>query len=74
MLPSLKFTMFLSFDSFTEAVKSHEMTRNANVVNIDINEGQQLLAQLKDYIERLQEKSQNKHKPGPDAGDNLGFS
>ena len=50
LLPSLKFTMFLFFDLLIEAVKSHEMTRNANVVNIDINEGQQLLVQLKDYI------------------------
>ena len=66
--------MFVNFNLLTEAVKSHEMTRDANVVNIDINEGQQLLAQLKDYIERLQEKAKDKHKPGPDAGDNLGFS
>ena len=66
--------MFTNFDLFTEAVKSHEMTRDATVVNIDINEGQRLLAQLKDYIERLQEKAQNKHKPGPNVGDNLGFS
>ena len=45
--------------------------RDVNVVSVDINEGHQLLALLKDYIDRLQKKAQEKRKPEFYSWENL---
>ena len=50
------------------------MTRDVNVVSIDINEGQQLIAQLKDYIDRLHRKTQENNYKDFDYWRNVGFN
>ncbi|KAJ7390280.1 hypothetical protein OS493_026155 [Desmophyllum pertusum] len=45
-----------------EAVKTCEIEMDVNVLSRDIDEGQEILVQLKDYITRLQRKTQEKHK------------